>query len=85
MNGNRLSKPEIVSSEELSILTETFLSSQKVFSYRHSAIFLFLLIHLKGVILKIEEHFDFAVSLIFEIALNNALLEVTIKSQNMSI
>jgi hypothetical protein len=66
-------------------LTQTFLSSKEAFSNRKSIVLFFLFVHLDRVVFKIKKHLNFTISFVFMIAFDDWLLEVPMKSQNMSV
>ena len=46
---------------------------------------MFFLINGNGVVFKVEQHFHLTVTLVFEVAFDNCLLEVTKEAKNMAI
>lgn len=64
VDGDGFSQSEVVSGEELSVLSEAFLSAEEGFAHGETVVLLFLFVHLDGVVFQVKEDFYFSVALI---------------------
>ena len=85
INSDRFSESEIIGSEEFSILSETFLSSEEIFSNWKTVVLLFFFVHLYRVIFEVEKHFHLAISFVFKVAFNYRFLKISVKPEDMSV
>lgn len=85
VNRDGLPQSEVMGSQELAVLVETFLPPEESFAHGEAVVFLFLLIHLDGVILKVEEELYFAVAFVFEVAFNDCLLEEAVEPEDVPV
>lgn len=84
VEGDGLSESEIICGEELAVLLHVLFSFEEL-ALGDTRILEFFLVDGDGIVLEVEEHLDLSISAILVVALHDALLEVSIEAQDMSV
>lgn len=85
VNRDGLPQPEVVGGQEFPVLVKALLPPEEGLADGETVIFLFFLVHLDGVVLEVEEHLDFAVAFVFEVAFDDCLLEEAVEPEDMPV